>query len=94
MFSGHILQGKAQELIGICNDIGIEPVVDSKVARMTDVYNRNGFSLRFEEADDIENHFDSSVVIVTMSKLGRCKDARECRRTRRYSLQLQQDLQR
>lgn len=61
--------GKAQELIGICNEIGIAPVVDCKIARMSEVYNRNGFSLRFEEADDIENHFDGSAIIVTMSRL-------------------------
>ncbi len=66
---GAYSMGKAQELIGICNDAGIDPVVDAKVARMTEVYNRNGFSLKFQEAENMEGHFDSSVMIVTMGKL-------------------------
>jgi putative mRNA 3-end processing factor len=70
---GAYAMGKAQELIGICNDAGIEPVVDAKIARMSEVYNRNGFRLKFQEAADVENHFDSSVMIVTMGRLEEVK---------------------
>jgi putative mRNA 3-end processing factor len=66
---GAYAMGKAQELIGICNDAGIEPVVDAKIARMSEVYNRNGFHLKFVEAANVEEHFDSSVMIVTMGRL-------------------------
>ncbi len=66
---GAYSMGKAQEIISICNDVGIEPVVDRNTARMTEVYNRNGFGLRFVEAEDMANHFDSPVEIVSMGKL-------------------------
>ncbi len=70
---GAYAMGKAQELIGICNDAGIEPVVDAKIARMNEVYNRNGYRLRFQEVENVGNHFDSSVMIVTMGRLEEVK---------------------
>lgn len=66
---GAYSMGKAQELIGICNDIGFEPVVDPAVAKMTNIYNRNGFRLKFQEAQSMDAHFDSSVMIVSMHRL-------------------------
>lgn len=72
---GTYSSGKAQELIGICNDMGVEPVVDSAIAKMTNVYNKHGFRLKFNESETIGNCFDSSAVIVSMSKLDYVRSA-------------------
>ncbi len=61
--------GKAQELISICNGIGIDPVVDSKIARVTEVYNTYGYRLSFQESDTGHLDFGSSAMIVSLSSL-------------------------
>ncbi len=82
---GAYSMGKAQELIGICNDIGIEPVVDDKVAAMTRIYNKHGFSLRFQEAAALSDHFNNDAMIVTMNKLDYAKAIGVTKGTNVYS---------
>ncbi|BCS90908.1 MAG: mRNA 3-end processing factor [Candidatus Micrarchaeota archaeon] len=43
--------GKAQELIYIMNKAGIVPYVDSNIAKINEVYNKNGFCLRYQHID-------------------------------------------
>ncbi|MDE1768164.1 MAG: hypothetical protein KGH64_02650 [Candidatus Micrarchaeota archaeon] len=61
--------GKAQELISICNGIGIDPVVDGKIARVTEIYNAHGYRLSFQESDANSSDFGSSAMIVSLSSL-------------------------
>ncbi len=44
--------GKAQELIAILNEIGIKPVVTSKISRISKVYKENGYGLEYASAYD------------------------------------------
>ena len=68
---GAYSMGKAQELIRICNDIGIVPLVDESVARISDVYSKHGIGLEFVTqgiGSKIEDGcFDSQVWISSMN---------------------------
>ncbi|MEM0149787.1 MAG: MBL fold metallo-hydrolase [Candidatus Micrarchaeaceae archaeon] len=49
LFGAYTL-GKAQELVAILNDIGIEPVLSKKLAAATNAYNELGMNLRYQNA--------------------------------------------
>lgn len=69
---GAYSMGKAQELIKICNEIGIAPIVDSSIARISDVYSKHGLHLDFGTRD-LENGItdDDFRVPVWISNIGR-----------------------
>jgi Cft2 family RNA processing exonuclease len=48
---GAYAMGKAQELVRICNDMGISPLVDTGVARMNRVYSNHGMRLDYTVRD-------------------------------------------
>lgn len=74
---GAYSMGKAQELISICNQIGITPIVDESIAKISEVYRKHGIALGFE-CKDIGNaidgsYFESPVWIVSMHRLDKVR---------------------
>jgi len=71
MFSAYSM-GKSQELVRICNDIGICPLVDPHVAKISKVYSKHGVKLDFVERNFAEGmtegDFKEPVWIVSSSK--------------------------
>ncbi len=69
---GAYSMGKAQELIKICNRIGVAPIVDSKIAKISDVYSKHGVKLDFTMRDldngVAESDFREPVWIVSSGK--------------------------
>ncbi|NYZ80203.1 hypothetical protein H0N95_03075 [Candidatus Micrarchaeota archaeon] len=48
--------GKSQEIISILNDMGVVPVVHSKIAHYSNVYNKHGHELAFVESGTSEGN--------------------------------------
>ncbi len=65
--------GKAQELIKVLNEVGISPVVDSKISRINKVYQKHGVHLDYASEDDpvrlSEETRSNFVSILSTSKL-------------------------
>ncbi|MCL4365067.1 MAG: MBL fold metallo-hydrolase [Candidatus Marsarchaeota archaeon] len=72
---GAYAMGKSQELVKICNDIGISPIVDSNIAKINDIYSKHGirldYSARSLEEGLVEGDFRNPVWIVSMNKMNR-----------------------
>lgn len=50
LFGAHII-GRAQELIHILNEVGIDPLVDERICRANEVYGKHGVRLSYQQAD-------------------------------------------
>ncbi len=74
MFGAYAM-GKSQELIRICNEMGVQPLVDNSIARINEVYSRHGVRLDYRTRDlecgITEEDFRSPVWIVSMGKMGK-----------------------
>ena len=70
---GAYAMGKAQELIKICNDMGVTPIVDQPIARVSEVYSRHGVKLDYVERNLHEGivypDFSVPVWIVSMHRM-------------------------
>ena len=72
---GHVLfgaytVGRSQELVKILNEVGIVPVVDEKVAKVNEVYQKHGVHLDYTVSDAVDEASKRNVVaIVSQSKL-------------------------
>lgn len=58
--------GKAQELIHLMNNEGITPLVGSDVAKISDVYNKHGFNLKFIDINSEEATEELSTSFVSI----------------------------
>ncbi len=65
VFGGYSL-GKNQELIALLNKMGIEPGVSERTAIVSEVYNKNGFNLKFHKTEEANNE---EVLVVSSSHL-------------------------
>ena len=69
---GAYSMGKAQELIRICNEIGIAPIVDGKIAMISEIYSKHGMKLDFSTKElgsaVADDDFREPVWIVSMHK--------------------------
>ena len=77
MERGHVVfgayaVGRAQELVKILNEAGIEPAVDAKIASANRVYEKHGVRLGYSLLDSPES---SAVSIVEQSKLSVTREA-------------------
>ncbi len=74
---GAYAMGKAQEIIRICNEIGIAPLVDLGIEKMCRVYSKHGMRLDYTARDLTsgveEGDFGSEVWIVSMHTLDRVR---------------------
>ncbi len=74
---GAYSMGKAQELIRICNDIGISPIVDSSIEKISRIYSRHGVELDFRPSaveERIErDYFEADAWIVSMGRLDKVR---------------------
>lgn len=70
---GAYAMGKAQELIRICNDMGVTPIVDQGIARISEVYSKHGIRLDYVERNLHEEivypDFSVPVWIVSMHRM-------------------------
>lgn len=74
---GAYAMGKAQELVRICNEVGISPLVDSSIDRMNKVYVKHGMKLDYATRDICagveESDFSESVWIVNMNSMDKVR---------------------
>ncbi len=76
LFGAHII-GRAQELIHILNEVGIEPLVDEKICSANAVYKKHGISLSYQQADLFGSDIgkgENFVAIAEQSKLGALRE--------------------
>ncbi len=70
---GTYSMGKAQELIRICNEVGVAPLVDGNIARISSVYAKHGMKLDFATRElgngVVDDDFKEPVWIVSMHKV-------------------------
>ncbi len=76
---GAYAMGKAQELIRICNDMGVSPLVDLNIEKMSKVYSKHGISLDYQVQDFPngigDGTFSNPVWIVSMHLMDRTRNA-------------------
>ena len=75
MDKGHVLfgaytVGRSQELVKILNEVGIVPVVDERVSKINEVYEKHGIHLDYTVSDVVEEASKRNVVAIAgQSKL-------------------------
>ena len=84
LFGAHII-GRAQELIHILNEVGIEPFVDERICKANEVYKKHGIGLSYLQADLFADDLGKQgnfVAIAEHSRLDPLRDklAAECPR--------------
>jgi Cft2 family RNA processing exonuclease len=74
---GSYSMGKAQELISICNGMGVSPLVDKNIAKISDVYSKHGVNLdylcRGIEMGITDDDFREPVWIVSMHNMNKVR---------------------
>lgn len=76
---GAYSMGKAQELIRICNEIGVTPLVDHSISKINEVYSKHGMRLDYATRDIgskiDEECFGHSVWISSMHRMNHVRSA-------------------
>jgi len=75
--------GKAQELVKILNEVGIVPVVSSKISEANKVYAKYGVDLKYSELEKDASVKENFVGIVEQSKLNEMREEISARSSRR-----------
>lgn len=80
---GAYSSGKAQELVKICNGIGVSPLVTAGIARINEIYSKHGIGLSYGafDADAMRSASAPFVAIVEQHKLAEVRNevSKACR---------------